>query len=90
MPRPRALIAIVEALLAEDDDPAAALDSLEHAASALADLGVVTEATIALAEAVRIAEDLGDGDRAEAMRVRAQELMTESRAVVLMGGVASP
>jgi class 3 adenylate cyclase len=84
MPRPRALIAIVEALLAEDDDPAAALEAIDRAAAELAGLGTVLEAAIALAEAVRIAEDLGDGDRAEAMRVRAQELMTESRAVVLM------
>jgi hypothetical protein len=84
MPRPRALIAIVEALLGEDDDPAAALEAIDGAAIELAELGVFTEATIALADAVRIAEGLGDSDRAVSMRVRAQELMAGTRAVVLM------
>ncbi len=84
MPRPRALIAIVEALLGEDDDPAVALEAIDRSATELADLGAFTEATIALADAVRIAEGLGDSDRALAMRVRAQELMAGTRAVVLM------
>jgi len=84
MPRPRALIAIVEALLAEQDDPAAALEAIDRSASELAGLGSVVEATIALADAVRIAEGLGDNDRAEAMRSRAREWLADNRAEAFM------
>jgi len=84
MPRPRALIAVVEALLVEQDDPVAAVEAIEPSATELAGLGAVVEATFASADAVRIAEGLGDRDRAEAMRVRTQAWMAEAGADALM------
>ncbi len=84
MPRPRALIAVVEALLAEENDPAGALDGLELAAAELADLGVAVEAVVALADAVRIAGSLGDEARAETLRGQAHALLGNARAEPLL------
>ncbi len=80
MPRPRALFAIAEALLAEEVDAEGALDAIEQAAADLEGLGVVTEAVIALADAARITDKLGDADRATAIRSRARGLLAGARA----------
>ncbi len=84
MPRPIALVAVVEALLAEPADPAGAIVSIEEAAEQLAELGVVTDAAIALAEVSRIAEEVNETDRAADARTRAQELMSETQADLLL------
>jgi hypothetical protein len=80
MPRPRALIAVVAAVLDEADDPAAAVETIERAAQELADLGVATDAVIALAAGVRIAEPLEDGARAKVLRERGRELLAAAGA----------
>jgi len=80
MPRPRALVAVVDALLAEDSDPSAALEGVSAAADDLAGLGLAVEATFALSEAARIADALGDSDRAGALRAQALDSMADTRA----------
>ena len=80
MPRPRALISVVEALLDEVAHPADAVEKIEGAARELADLGVNTDAVIALASGVRIARDLGDQARAAVLRDRARSLLATARA----------
>ncbi len=75
MPRPQALMAVLDALLLEESDPAAALTGLEQAVADLAGLGVAVEAVVALSDAVRIATSLGDEAGAEALRDRAGALL---------------
>src|SRR3989304_6371681 len=80
MPRPRALVAAAEALLDESVDPAAAVEAIERAAQELVDLGVATDAAIALADGMRIAGEFGDGVRAEALRERGRGVLAAARA----------
>jgi len=80
MPRPRALVIVAEALLDVSADPAAAVEAIERAAEELVDLGVATDAAIALADGMRIAGEFGDGVRAEALRERGRGLLAAARA----------
>ncbi|NQV06218.1 hypothetical protein HQ535_06685, partial [bacterium] len=83
MPRPRALIASVDALLIGESDGVEALGRLIDAAEALAGLGANVDASLILADAARIADGL-DTTKAAEIRSRARGLMTGMRADVLM------
>jgi len=80
MPRPRALIAVVAALLDEADDPVTAVETIEGAAKELAELGAVTDAVIAFANGARIVDELGETARAETLRDRGRGLLAAARA----------
>jgi len=80
MPRPRALIAVVEALVLEASDPTAALEQLDAAVIDLIDLGHVIAAVFGLSDEVRIARDLGDDDRAASLLDRARDLLEDAGA----------
>ncbi|MBI5157956.1 MAG: AAA family ATPase [Acidimicrobiia bacterium] len=60
MPRPEALVAFAAALLGEEADPESACRVIEDAAVRLADLDATLEATVLLAEAMRVSRDTGD------------------------------
>jgi hypothetical protein len=74
MPRPEALVAAAAALLGEEADPESARRTIEDAAVRLADLGSTLEATVLLAEALRISRDIGDEAGAGGIRKRVAAL----------------
>ena len=80
MPRPRALLKVIEALDREADDPSRSLTDLEAAASSLVDFRVELDAVFALAEAARIAATIGNTDAIARARARARGLMSGERA----------
>ncbi|MDX1690422.1 MAG: hypothetical protein R3290_05315, partial [Acidimicrobiia bacterium] len=83
MPRPAAQVRLIEGLVAERDDPRAAIDAAREAAEELASLRANLDALFALAEAHRIAGAVGDeGARGDARR-RANEVFGQAGAVRL-------
>ena len=84
MPRPRALLASVDALRLEADDPVRARTDLVGAAEALVELGNPIEAVPLLCDAARISSGLGDDDQAAALRRRTADLTAHAGATRLL------
>jgi class 3 adenylate cyclase/tetratricopeptide (TPR) repeat protein len=86
MPRPQALIAAQQALMSEVDDPGAAISALVEAADALTELRVALDTVVVLAEAKRIADEIGD-ERSDSIAAKAQALMADAGADFMLEGL---
>jgi class 3 adenylate cyclase/tetratricopeptide (TPR) repeat protein len=92
MPRPRAALRVVDALLGAGDDAVAAVVELEAAASEQHGMGVAIDAMLSLALATRLASDHGHDERADDLRSQARGVFTGAGADALLAalGVADP